>query len=412
MIPLVAALRSRNFLWLWLGQAVSTVGDRMVLVALALYVTQRTGSPEKVGVVLAANALPMVVFLLLGGVWADRLPRQRIMIATDLARLALHAILATLIFAGGASLGAIIAIEALFGSAEAFFRPAYTALVPQTVPEELIQAASALSQTTANAAQFIGPALATALVAGPGAGWAFAVDAATFLVSAAFLVLVRPRARGEPGTRSTVVRELVDGYREVRSRPWVWVTITVFTGALLAGLAPIFTLGATVAEHEYGSASVFGVLEASLGAGTLVGALVGVRWRPARPMLLGFLAMLPWPVTTAAFALGVPRGVLFPMSVVEGAGFALFLVWWETALAQRIPPAALARVTAWDWMGSLALVPLGYVAAGLIAEPLGAQAVLLGGAGITAVLMLVGLVPRQTRELRALQPEPAYSGVT
>lgn len=412
MIRSLAALRSRTFLWLWLGQTVSTIGDRMVFIALALYVTQRTGSPEQVGVVLAANALPMVLFLLLGGVWADRLPRHQIMIATDVARFALHAVLAALIFTGGASLLAIVIIEALFGSAEAFFRPAYTALVPQTVPEELIQAASALSQTTANAAQFLGPALATALVAGPGAGWAFAVDSGTFLVSAGFLLMVRPRARGESAARSTILRELVEGFREVRSRAWVWVTISVFTGALLTGLAPIFTLGATVAEHEYGSVSVFGVMEAVMGAGTLVGALVGVRWRARRPMVFGFLAMLPWPITIAAFALGFPRGVVYAMAAVEGAGFALFLVWWETALAQRIPPAALARVTAWDWMGSLALVPLGYVAAGVVATAVGAQTVLLAGAGISAALMLVGLIPRETRELRELEPTPAYSGVT
>ena len=174
----------------------------------------------------------------------------------------------------------------------------------------------------------------------------------------------------------------------------------------------MFTLGATVAEHEYGSASVFGVMEAVMGAGTLVGALVGVRWRARRPMVFGFLAMLPWPVTIASFALGFPRGVVFAMAAVEGAGFALFLVWWETALAQRIPPAALARVTAWDWMGSLALVPLGYVAAGLVATAVGAQTVLLVGAGISAALMLVGLIPRETRELRALERAPAYSGVT
>src|SRR5215213_1562395 len=179
-------LRQRDFRNLLLGQTASTVGDRIVFVALALYVTQ-IGSPTDVGLVLAAATLPLVAFLLIGGVWADRLPRHRVMIATDLIRFALHALLAALIFLDVMRIWHIVVIEALFGSAEAFFRPAYTGLVPQTVPEARIQDAKAATSALETVAEFAGPALATALVLGLGAGWAFALDALTFLVSAALL---------------------------------------------------------------------------------------------------------------------------------------------------------------------------------------------------------------------------------
>src|SRR4051794_6427341 len=169
-------LRHREFRLLFLGQTASTIGDRVVLVALALYVTD-VGSPSDVGIVLAAHALPLVALLLVGGVWADRLPRHRLMLGTDLVRGTLHALLAALIFTGAVEIWQIAVIEALFGSAEAFFRPAQTGLLPQTVPEELIQPARAASSTLETVAAFTGPAVGTALVVGLGAGWAFAFDA-------------------------------------------------------------------------------------------------------------------------------------------------------------------------------------------------------------------------------------------
>jgi MFS family permease len=188
-------LRHRDFRMLWLAQSASVIGDNIVLVALALFVIERTGSPTDLGLVLAAQALPLVAFLLIGGVWADRLPRHRVMIATDLVRFALHALLAALIFSGRVAIWQLIVIEMLFRSAEAFFRPAANGLLPQTVPEADIQPATAVNTISNNLAEFGGPALATALVLGAGAGWAFALDATTFLISAAFLSRVRPRAR-------------------------------------------------------------------------------------------------------------------------------------------------------------------------------------------------------------------------
>jgi MFS family permease len=396
-------LRLRDFRNLFIGQAASTVGDRIVFVALALYVTD-IGSATDVGIVLAASTLPLVGFLLIGGVWADRLARNRLMIATDLIRFALHATLATLIFTGAVEIWHIVVIEALFGTAEAFFRPAYTGLVPQTVPEEMIQDAKAAGSTIETVAEFAGPALATALVLGLGAGWAFAIDAATFLVSAFFLTRVRARERGAPPERQTLLTEMREGYAEVRSRAWIWVTVATFAVALLLSFGPWTTLGPTIAEDEYGSTGVFGLLAAAMGAGTVLGALIGFRWRPLHPMRAGFLCCLPWPAVTVAFALGAALPLLVPLFVAAGVGLSLFGIWWETALAERVPPHTLSRVSAYDWMGSLALLPLGYVLAGPLGEALGPALVLGVGSALATVVLAAGLAVRETWTLRRLEP--------
>jgi MFS family permease len=396
----LGVLRHHSFRYLFLGQAASAVGDRVVVVALALFITQRTGSPTDLGLVLGAQTLPLVALLLFGGVWADRLPRHRIMIVTDVTRAALHAAVAILIFTGAVEIWQLIVIEALFGAAQAFFQPAYSGLLPQTVPEELIQDARALTESMANLAFLVGPALATALVLGIGAGEAFAFDAATFMISALLLARVRPRARGaavvEP---ETVLESLRTGWREVRSRTWVWVTIAVFTGAVLCVYAQWYALAPGIARDLYGSAGVFGVLESVAGVGAVVGGLLGLTWRPARPLLTGMLLVLAWPIQDLLFAAGASLPVLVVCAFATGFGFSLLMVWWETALAQHIPAGALSRVSAWDWMGSLALLPVGYLIAGPLASAFGARVVLGVGSVIGIGLLALGLLPRETRSL-------------
>jgi len=394
-------LRHKDFRYLFLGQAASTIGDRAVVVAIALYVTQTTGSATDLGLVLGGQTLPFVALLLFGGVWADRLPRQRIMIATDLTRAALHVILAALILGGAVPIWALVAIEACFGAAQAFFQPAYSGLVPQTVPEPLIQEARALTESMANLAFMLGPALATALVLGVGAGETFAFDAATFVLSAALLTRVHPRPRGESQPEQPVLAALREGWSEVRSRPWVWATIAAFTGTVLCVFALWYSLAPGIARGLYGGVGVFGILETLAGVGAVAGALVGMRWRPEHPLFMGLaLMVISWPPLSFVFALGAPLALVIAMSLTTGFGFSLFIIWWETALAQNIPAHALSRVSAYDWMGSLALLPLGYFVAGPLAGALGARTVLGVGGALGAVMLALALTPRSTRELR------------
>jgi MFS family permease len=193
----------------------------------------------------------------------------------------------------------------------------------------------------------------------------------------------------------------------------VWVTIAVFSFQLLGAFAPYVVLGPTVAQERYGDAALYGWLAAAVGFGTAIGSLIALRWRPARPVALGIVAATPFCLMLAAFAAGVPLAAILPLGALTGIGVALFGVWWQTALAERIPPRALSRVTSYDWMGSLALLPIGYVVVGVLAQQLGARGVMAAGGLLAATVLLLGLAPRETRELGrepAPQVEPAAAG--
>ena len=404
----LGVLRRPAFRNLWLSQAASVLGDRLVVVALALFVTDLTGSATDVGLVLGAGTIPLVAFLLIGGVWADRLPRAPLMITTDVVRALLHGTLALLIFTDLVQVWHIVVIEALFGTAEAFFRPAYTGLLPRTVPDEEIQEAQALTNMTNNLAELLGPALATALVLGLGAGWAFLLDALTFVVSALFLAGVRvPGTPVEPAGSRTLLAELAEGFGHVRSRPWVWVTVAVFSLAVPLGYAPLFVLGPSVAEDAYGSAALFGVVTTLFGVGAMAGALAGLRWRPRHPMRAAFVVLAAWPVLLVAFGAVAPVVVVCALAAATGFGFSLFDVWWNTAMAERIPPEALSRVSSYDWMGSLALLPVGFLVAGPLAGATSPEGVLVAGGVLTALVLALGLIPRDTRTLRRIERAPA-----
>ncbi|MDX6679367.1 MAG: hypothetical protein QOE31_3419 [Solirubrobacteraceae bacterium] len=403
---LLRVLRHRDFRLLWLANTTSTVGDRIVTVALALFVVRLTGSPSDLGLVIAAYLLPLIGFMLLGGVLADRMPRHLVVVVTDLVRFALHGLLALLIVSGAVRIWHLVAIGILFGSAEAFYRPAATGLLPQTVPEDEIQEANALTSMSACVAVFAGPALATLLVLGVGPAAAFGLDAATFLVSAALLVRVHPRERGAPARKddvpASVLADLRDGYAEVRSRSWVWVTLAVFCVALFVYEAPLIVVGPIVAQERYGEIAVYGYILAALGAGTIAGSIVALRWRPRHPLRRAMTLILLWPAAVVPFAAGAPLAVVLPAMVVAGWGIALFEVWWLTALAERIPPDKLSRVTSYDWAVSLGLMPLGCVLAGPLAGVLGATDLLLGGSLVAFGVLALGLLPRETRMLERL----------
>jgi MFS family permease len=406
---LLRVLRHRDFRLLWLGQATSGVGDEIVVVALALFIVDLTGSATDLGAVLAAYRLPLIGFLLVGGVFADRLPRHRVVVATDLVRCTLHALLALLIVTGAVRIWHIAVIGMLFGTAEAFFRPAVNGLLPQTVPEAEIQEANAVTATTNNLAEFAGPALATAIVLGVSPAAAFGLDALTFLISAALLVRVHPRERAgaAAGTPSPgLVRDVRAGFHEVRSRTWIWATLAAFCVALFVVLAPWFVLGPIVARERYDDLAVYGILSAAFGAGMVVGALVGIRWRPRYPMRQAMRLVLLFPLSIGLYATGLSLVVVGPAIAIGGAGVALFDIWWLTALAERVPPDKLSRVTSYDWMVSLALLPLGFVLAGPAADALGAANVMLGGAVIACIAFAIGQLPRETRLLERLDEGP------
>jgi MFS family permease len=197
------------------------------------------------------------------------------------------------------------------------------------------------------------------------------------------------------------MRELAAGLRAVRSRPWVWVTLVVFSIAAAIGIAPFFVLGPAVAEQHYDSSTMFGLLVTMVGVGTFAGAILGLRWRPRRPLRTAFLVALAWPASLAAFAIGAPLALVLVAMVCAGVAIALFEIWWDTMVMELIPPELLSRVSAWDWLGSVGLFPVSYLAVGFLAASVSASSLLLIGTMGAALLLALGLLSEDTRTVES-----------
>lgn len=397
-----SALGSSNFRRFWLGQSLSLTGDRLASIALALYVTLELKDPVGLGLILGAQVAALAGTLLFGGVLADRLDRRHLIIATDLVCFALHAITAWLILTGRANILNLLLIEVVFGVGEAIYRPAFSGLLPQTVDEDLIQSAWGFAGASESASLAIGPALATALFFGAGPAWAFGMDALTFLVSAGSLSRVVPRARGSVAAAGEPMLQAIrSGWGEVKSRTWVWVTISAWSLLLMLSLAPWFVLGPMVAKELYGSGAIYGLHETTFGIGMMSGALLGTRLNPDRPLRAALMMMTPWPLQFIFFGFGLPVVLLLPAALAAGVGLGVYQVFWESALAHWIPPEKLSRVSSWDWMGSTVLMPLGFVVAGPLATVVDPADIIVTGGFIGAGCIMLAAVPKATRELRA-----------
>jgi MFS family permease len=404
-----SVLRHRDFGLLFAGQAVSLLGDRLIMVAMPFAVLALPGgSASGVGLVLGANALGFAVFVLVGGVVADRLPRQLTMLASDVVRAVMQAIAAGLLLSGNASVTSLAVLQLLYGAAEAFFRPAVLGLVPQVIEPGEEQPANALLAVSNNVAMVVGPAAAGVLVAWLGPGGAVAVDAGTFLVSALTLALLRPRPF-VPGPSVGFRAEVADGWREVRSRTWVWATLLAFTAYHALVLPAIFVLGPKVASDIRDGATSWGLISTGFGVGAVAGSLIALRWKPSRPGLLIGVALCAGALQGAICAAPFATWVVALLEAGAGVGVALTFTVWETALQQRIPAEAQARVSSFDHLASVTLMPVGFTLIGPAADAFGVRATSVGATvATTAVVMAV--LPA-LRGLSAV-PAPAPSLVT
>ena len=281
----MGVLRYREFRLLFTGQLVSLFGDGLFAVALSFAVLEQTGSKSGLGIVLAAGALPLVAFLLVGGVWADRLSRRRVMLAADGARMAIQGVLAALVLSGNASLGIFIVLYGLYGVAMAFFSPASTGLIPETLPAEELQTANGLLGMTRSVTAVAGGAAGGLLVDAVGPGSAIALDSATFAVSAFALALMRVGAVSATA-RERFAHELAVGWREVRSRRWVWMEILVVALYLMLYVAPFEVVGPIVSRESLGGPVAWGLISASFAAGMAAGGLGMMLIRLRRPMVV------------------------------------------------------------------------------------------------------------------------------
>ena len=392
------ALRERQFRLLFTGQIISLFGDALTGVALAFAVLD-IGSATDLGYVFAAKTVPLVGFLLIGGVFADRLPRRVVMLTADVVRCGAQGAVALLVLTHTAHIWEIVILQAVSGTASAFFNPASTGLTPLTVSPERLQQANALRGLSMASTGIIGAAVSGALVAGVGAGWALAVDAATFAVSAFFLAQLQLPPHVKLAAQS-FLGDLREGWREFASRTWVWVIVLAASiGNMMTSVFVV--LGAVISKDSLGGAGAWAAILAALGAGSLIGGVVSLHVRVRHPLffgssLLGFLA-----VPTALLAVRAPVAVIAAGALLAGGGNMIFNALWETALQQHVPPAALSRVSAYDWFGSLAFQPLGLVIAGPAAAAFGAGTTLwIASGGILAMALLAVGTP-SVRHLEA-----------
>jgi MFS family permease len=389
------ALRERQFRLLFTGQIVSLFGDALTGVALAFAVLD-IGSATDLGYVFAAKTVPLVGFLLVGGVFADRLPRRAVMLVADVVRFGAQGAVALLVLTHTAHIWELVVLQAVSGTASAFFNPASTGLTPLTVSPERLQQANALRGLSMASTGILGAAVSGALVATIGAGWALAIDAATFAVSAFFLAQLRLPPHVKLAAQS-FLSDLREGWHEFASRTWVWVIVLAASiGNMMSSIFVV--LGAVISKESLGGPGAWAAILAALGVGSLVGGVVSLRVHVRHPLffgssLLGFLAL---PV--ALLALRAPVVVIAAGALLAGGSNMIFNALWETALQQHIPPAALSRVSAYDWFGSLAFQPLGLVIAGPAAVAVGASTTLwISAAGILAMALLAVATPSVRR---------------
>lgn len=395
---LPAALYEREYRLLFLGQVFSLIGSSMVPLALSFAVlNDLNGSATDVGLVLMAYEIPLVGFVLFGGVVGDRFSRRSIMFGADVVRGLGQASLAFLLISGNATLWQLAILFGITGAGSAFFSPACTGLIPQTVSAHNLQQANALRGLSDSVAVIAGPAIAGVLVATVGAGWAIAVDALTYAWSTAFIMRLRV-GLAERAPRESVIGDLMHGWREFRSRTWLWVVVTQFGLLHMFSLAPLLVLGVVVADKSLGGSSAWGLILSANAIGALIGGFVALRLRVSRPLRTATLCIFPLALPLASLAIPATIPVVATANFAAGIGIAVFGTLWDTTLQREVPAEVLSRVSAWDWFGSLALLPIGMAIAGPIADLIGVSTTLWIAASFTVVSASTLLaVPSVTR---------------
>ena len=395
----LAAFRSKPFRLLFAGELVSLLGTAVAPVALAFAVLDLTGSATDLGYVLAAGWLPQIVFILIGGVLGDRLPRNLVMVGANAFSAAAQGVAAGLLLANVAQPWHLALLAAIRGTATALFFPAAQAVVPEIVERELLQPANALLRLAQSSSTIVGAGVGGIAVAAAGPGWAIAFDAVTYLTSALILVRMQiPRVVVERG--ETIIRELIEGWNEFRSREWLWVIVVCASVGNLVATASFSVLGPLIAKRYLGGAAAYGAIVGTQSAGFIAGGMLSLRWRPARPLLVSTLALLPTAAEIACYASVRVTAVIAAVAFFAGVGLEVFGVNWITALQQHIPTRVLSRVNSYDALGSFVFIPLGLVIAGPLADRFGVTDTLWGFLAIGVASVGAALLSRDVRTLR------------
>ncbi|MFJ2277127.1 MFS transporter [Streptomyces sp. NPDC087866] len=397
----------RNYRLLTAASIITALGTHGALIAAAFAVLQTGGDGGDVGLVAAARTVPLVLFLLIGGAIADRLPRHRVMVAANTLNCVSQGLFALLVLAGDPQLWQMMLLTALCGTGQAFFSPAAEGMLMSSVSGEQASRAFALFRMSTQGAAIGGAALGGAMIAAMDPGWVLAVDAAAFAVAGAlraFLDVSHIPAR-EPG--GGLLADLRDGWKEFTGRPWLWAIVAQFSVVVAAVGAAEAVYGPLVARDELGGARPWGLALAAFGVGNLAGALLMMRWKPRRLLLAGTLCVFPLALPSAGLAVPLSATWLCVVMFVSGTAIEVFGVSWMTAMHQEIPEEKLSRVSAYDWFGSVAMVPVATALAGPVEALVGRGQALWGCAGlvvlVTGAVLFVPDVRNLTRRTESVE---------
>ncbi len=393
-------LRHAPFVWFWLGQSISLLGDRVYSVALPFLVLELGGSAGEIGRVLAVYSVPQLLFLLTGGVLVDRVPRRLTMLVSNVLHALLLGVVLVLMINGRLELPHLYILSGLFGLLSAFFMPATMSLTPQLVPREVLPQANAMRSFASELAGILGPPLGGLLITLGSLSLALGFDAATFVLGALCLLAMRPRpVKRHSSNTPNYWRDLKEGFRYVAGSRWLWVTIVLFSfvNIFVAGVTTV--LLPLLAETRFEGAVSLGWLLSGMAGGALVSALVLNRITLRRRGWAAYLA-----VTVSGLGL---VGVGFAPHIIVGVGamvcvgssLTVFGVVWETTVQALVPEEALGRVFSLDMLGSFALLPFGFVVTGFLAERAGTSPLISAYGFATVFLALVGLLVPAVRRL-------------
>lgn len=407
---LFAPLAHRDFRLLWSGMCVSLLGDGLFVVALAWQVYAISDAPTALGAVGIAMTIPTIACLLLGGAVSDRFDRRRVMLVADLVRAAAMGLLAYLSLSGTLALWHLFAIAALYGSATAFFDPAFDAIAPELIPAELLTNANSLDQLVRPLAlRLAGPALGGVIVQMAGAGGAFGLDAGSFLVSAAALSMMRRRPQSAPRASASVMREIAVGMGYIRRRSWLWATFVSAAVAYLLFMGPTEVLVPFLVKNRLAAgAGALGLVYAAGGLGALLSAIiVGRRGLPRRQITFMYCAWSLATVALAGYGLASALWGLMLTSVAFNAFETVGTITWATIKQRHVPSRLLGRVSSLDWLISIGLLPVSYALTGPVSASLGVRTTLIAAGLLGGLVTLAALYVPGVRAPEHLE-EPAW----
>ena len=412
-------LAIRDFRLLLVDRLLAPFSVGFSIVGVSFAVLKVTGSTADLSYVIAAQTAPMLVFSLVSGVFADRLRPQRVIIAGNLAVVVGEGVFGLLMLVTGhPPLWAMIGLEAVNGIGGAMFYPASQALLPQLVPETLLQEGSSISRLAMNTGQMTGAAAGGVVVAAAGPGWALTLCALGMSGTVPLMMAVKGARRLRPvilDKRSSMLGELREGWGEFRKHTWLWATVIQYCLVMMAWNGGFMVLGPVVARAHLGGAAAWGAISAADALGLILGGLISLRYTPRKPML--FVVC-----TGGIFALSpLVLGLIAPLPVICLTAFGLgtiaevMMVQWTVAMATRIPSDKLARVSSYDAFGSLAAMPLGALVAGPLAAGIGVPATQFAAAAVIVVASACTLIPRDIWTIRSddvVPGSPDAAGLT